>query len=109
MKLFKVTGWLLLIVGIVIIGWTLISSYNIFTAFNIEEETSLTPAKQIIPTTPAQIQEEVERMIGEQLKEILPAGAISEILNLMVWSMLAFILIFGGAQISVLGIKIIKK
>jgi hypothetical protein len=27
----KITGWLLLIAGITIIGWTLILSYNIFT------------------------------------------------------------------------------
>jgi len=48
-------------------------------------------------------------MIGEQLQGLLPANSINQFFNLIVWSMLAFILIFGGSQISGLGIKLIKK
>jgi hypothetical protein len=42
------------------------------------------------------------------LKEILPAEAITKMLNLIVWSILAGIFIFGGSQISSLGIKLLK-
>jgi hypothetical protein len=48
-------------------------------------------------------------MIGEQLKGMVPLDSLPKLLNLAVWSMLAFILIFGGAQIASLGIKLIKK
>jgi len=111
----KILGWGLLIVGVVIIGWTLFSSYNIFTGktaapevFKVETEGVLTPEGSF-PASPAEIQKETEKMIGEQLKKILPADTIPKMLNLAVWSMLAFILIFGGSQISSLGIKLIKK
>jgi len=113
----KIFGWGLLVAGLIIIGWTLYSSYNIFTGkaampeiFEIEEkvkEVSTQAGKT--PTSPTEIQEEMEKMIGEQLKGLLPTDVLPKILNLVVWSMLAFILIFGGSQISGLGIKLIKK
>jgi len=113
----KLFGWGLLIAGLLIIGWTLFSSYNIFTGkavapeiFKAEtKETELpTQAKTKTPTTQAELQKDMEKMIGEQLKGILPADTIPKMLNLAVWSMLAFILIFGGSQISTLGIKLIN-
>ena len=114
----KILGWGLLIVGIIIIGWTLYSSYNIFTGktaapeiFKIETEITEAPVtgQGKLPTSPAEIQKEMEEMIGEHLKGILPADTMPKMLNLAVWSTLAFILIFGGGQLSILGIKLIKK
>ena len=46
-------------------------------------------------------------MIGEQLKGIIPVDSVSNLLNLIAWSIFAAILIFGGAQIASLGIKLI--
>ena len=113
----KIFGWVLLIAGVAIIGWTLYSSYNIFTGkaalpgiFEIKKEVTETPAQSgKLPTSPTDAQKEIEKMIGEQLKGILPTDVLPKILNLAVWSMLAFILIFGGGQISGLGIKLFKK
>jgi len=113
----KIFGWLLLLTGLVIIGWTLYSSYNIFTGkaalpeiFEMPVEKVEAPAaKGKIPTTQAEIQKEIERMISEQLKGIIPVDTIPKLLNLICWSILAGILIFGGSQISSLGIKLLKK
>ncbi len=114
----KIFGWGLLIIGVITIGWTLYSSYNIFTGktealeiFKIEKEITEAPVavQRKLPTVPAEIQEELKKIVGEQLKGMLPIDAIPKMLNLIVWSMLAFILIFGGAQISNLGIKLIKR
>ena len=104
----KVLGLILLFLGIVIILYSLYSSYNIFTAktappeiFKITEQTSSPKETQGLE---AQFQE----MINEQLRGIIPVDSIPTLLNLIVWSILAGILIFGGAQISGLGIKLIK-
>ena len=113
----KICGWGLLIVGLIIIGWTLYSSFNVFSGkaalpgiFEIEEEvTETTTQAGKTPASPTELQEEMEKTIGEQLKGLLPADAITKILNLIIWSILASILIFGGSQISGLGIKLIKK
>jgi len=113
----KIFGWVLLIAGITIIVWSLYSSYNIFTGAKAAPEIFKMPVEEVetpvdkgkIPTTQAELQKELERMIGEQLKGILPVETLPKMLNLIVWSILAGILIFGGAQISNLGIKLIKK
>ena len=106
----KLCGWVLLLFGVALIFWTLYSSYNIFTGeaatpeiFKIEEEA-------ISQKSGTQdIQEQMKEMIGEQLKELIPAYTFSTLLNLIIWGLLAGILIFGGAQISNLGIKLIKE
>jgi len=113
MNFLKIFGWILLIAGVVIIVWTLYSSYNIFTGkaeipeiFKIEagQETSLSTRGET-----QDIQAQMEKMIGEQLKGLIPVDTLPKLLNLAAWSILAFILIFGGTQISTLGIKLIKK
>ena len=114
----KIVGWIIFVVGITIIGWTLLSSYNIFTGktavpeiFPSSAESYGGPAGALSEggETPQDIQAQMEQMMGEQLKGIFPADALPKILNLVIWSMLAFILISGGGQISGLGIKLIKK
>lgn len=114
--LIRVFGWILLIAGLIMIGWTLLSSYNIFTGgkavpefFKIEAKDTSVTVQEVTPATPEGIQKEIEKKIEEQLKEVLPADFLAGILNLTAWSILAFILIFGGAQISGIGIKLIKK
>ena len=110
MDLPKIAGWLLLIVGIIIIGWTLMSSYNIFTGQTPVPELFEIPTEKVLSQEGAQdIQAQLQTMIGEQIKGLIPIDSLATILNLTVCSMLAFILIFGGAQIASLGIKLIKK
>lgn len=107
----KILGWVLLLAGVLTIFWTLYSSYNIFTGeavmpeiFEMEKEEALSQKEGT-----GDLQTQMEKMVGEQLQGLLPTDTIPKMLNLGVWAMLAGILIFGGAQISNLGIKLIKK
>ena len=116
MNVAKIFGWGLLIIGVIIIGWTLYSSYNIFTGktaapevFELPKEKVEEPAVKGKITGIQDIQAQLEQMMAEQLKGILPVDTLPRFLNLIVWSILAGILIFGGSQISSLGIKLIKK
>lgn len=110
-------GWFLLLFGVAIICWTFYSSYNIFTgktpvpevfpmaAFESKSGTSL-PDKTIKePSTP---QEQMEKMLQEQIKEVVPTDILPRLLNLISWSIFAGIMIFGGAQVATLGIKLMK-
>lgn len=107
----KIAGLIVFLAGLGLIGWTLFSSYNIFTAKSSLPEFFEMPKGEIsIQKEDNQdAQAQLQKMIGEQLKGFLPVDAMTKILNLTVWSILAFILIFGGSQISNLGIKLIKK
>ena len=106
----KILGLVLLFVGLAIIFYSLYSSYNIFTAKTEAPEIFMVEEKEEVKVPGAgDIQAQIQRMVGEQLKGMLPAGSIPRLLNLIAWSIFAGILIFGGAQISSIGIKLIKK
>ena len=103
-------GWVLLLAGIFIIFYALYSSFNIFTAktpapeiFKIESQTAEVQGSGV-----QGVQAQMQEMVQEQLKGILPADSLPQLLNLIAWSVLAGILIFGGAQISSLGIKLLR-
>ena len=106
----KILGIVLLLTGLVVIIYSLYSSYVIFTAkkeapvvFEISEQLSA-----VQKGNSQDIQAQMEKVISEQLKGILPVDSITELFNLIAWSIFAGILIFGGAQISSLGIKLLK-
>ena len=86
-------------------------SYNIFTAKAPAPEFFEMPKEEVSAEkgTAQGLEAQFEEMIGEQIRGLIPADSFPQLLNLAVWSMLAFILIFGGTQISSLGIKLIKK
>jgi len=112
----KICGWALLIAGLAIIVWALYSSYNIFTAQASAPEVFKATEKQVQLSTgggtqdlQAQMEAKMKEAISEQLASMLPANFLINILNLVAWSIFMGILIFGGGQISGLGIKLIKK
>jgi len=107
----KIIGWPVFLLGLLLIGWTLMMSYNIFTAKAETPEFFEMPKEEVSAEkgTAQGLEAQFEEMIGEQIKGIIPIDTLPSFLNLAVWSMLAFILIFGGTQISSLGIKLIKK
>lgn len=118
MTSFKILGWILLILGLAVILYSLFASYNIFTSksqpptiFKIEEkeEKAALPQKEIAKSPEEEVKKMVEEQLKEQVEEIIPADFLSKLLNLVSWSILAGILIFGGTQISGLGINLIKK
>jgi hypothetical protein len=111
----KISGWVLLAGGVVIIICSIYSSLNIFTAktaapeiFKIGENGGQTSANGII-SNPAGLQEQIGEMVGEQLKGLLPQNTLPGILNLISWSIFATFLVFAGAKISGLGIKLLKN
>ena len=104
----RIFGWILLLIGLIIIGWTLYNSYFIYTGefplpgfFPLSEETGDFLKGQ-------DLQDQLKQMMAEQLEGLIPANSIPQILNLTVWAILAGILIFGGGQIAGLGIRMLK-
>ncbi|OGZ23286.1 MAG: hypothetical protein A3A08_00655 [Candidatus Nealsonbacteria bacterium RIFCSPLOWO2_01_FULL_41_9] len=105
----KTLGFILLAAGIILIGWTLNNSYNIFTGKSAPSEIFVMSEIKISsqPGGP-DIQAQVQQMLAEQLKGMLPVNSVPRLLNMVIWSALAGILILGGAQIAGLGVKLIK-
>ena len=113
MSLKKIIGWILLVGGMAIILYSLYTSYLLFTAarpapviFRMEVATST--SSNFLPTDLTE-----KRITKIDLQQLVNSfclgGSQSKLLNLIAWSIFAGILIFGGSQISGLGIKLIKK
>ena len=121
MNIRKLSGWLLLIIGLSIIFFALYSSYNIFITKKAvpeifqfsKEETVLENNQEVQGSQKIEealdIEEDIKKNIEEQMESIFPAEVISKFFNLIAWAIFVGILIFGGTQISGLGIRLIKE
>lgn len=117
MKYLHFFGWFLLLLGISIILWTLFSAYCVFTdqktipqVFRLEEKSEPTiQGNKLNGESIGDLQNQIEEMLSQQVKEVLPTETMTKLFNLIASSMLSFIFITGGGKIAGLGIKLIKK
>lgn len=107
----KITGIILIVIGVATILLTMYFSYNIFMGKSVAPEVFRTPADSITQQKASDsqnIQDQISESVSQQLKGMFPSDAMAKILNLASWSILAGILIFGGTNIAGLGIRLIK-
>lgn len=104
----KILGLILFFGGLAVILYGLYSSYNIFTAKEPPPEIFRVEEKVVQKGGPQDTQAQLQGLLQEQLKGMLPAGSLPGLMNLISWSIFAGILTFSGGQIAGLGIKLIK-
>lgn len=111
----KAVGWFLVLGGVSLIAWTLFSSWQIFSgekgAPQIFQSSQAAPKRQVPGGTQnlqAPAQELVAETLREQLKEFFPADSTPKLLNLISWSILATIFLFGGGQIGGIGANLLR-
>ena len=108
----KIIGFSLLIAGLMLIIFTLYQSYNIFMGNSpaplvFKVQAPAQPSKTSGAGSLQDLQKQLNEEISKQIGQMIPADILPKILNLLSWSILAGILIFGGGQISSLGIKMV--
>jgi len=113
MILNKIIGYILLSAGLFLILFSVYQSYVIYTGKTSAPLVFQVPLAQEISSTTGQnatqqIQNQIDQSVQKQINQILPPATITKILNLAVWSFLAFVLIFAGGTISGIGVKLIK-
>ncbi|MCK9393912.1 MAG: hypothetical protein WCX30_01130 [Candidatus Paceibacterota bacterium] len=112
----NILGWILIVIGLVIILGDIFVSYNYFTGKDkfpeIFKETvvsSITPSSASNTTINTQqqlqnqVSENINNSIKDQLNNILPSSSISLMLNASLWSLFAFFLLSAGAKLAKLG------
>lgn len=111
----KITGIILLSLGLIIILGSLYSSYNIFTGvtkvpqvFKFSQQIIPSSSENQISDIQGQLEQSLGKVIGEQIKGILPQDVLPTLLNLISWSIFIGLAILAGTQIANLGIKLIK-
>jgi hypothetical protein len=105
----KPIGGLLLLLGLAVIAYGLYSSWQIFTGRDLPPEIfKASSVKQEGSSKVFEIDLQLDKLLGTQLQQVLPADALPRLLNLLSWSIFASLLVFGGTQVSGLGIKLLK-
>ncbi len=110
MKLAKILGLLLLFLGVAIVSYSIYSSFQIFTGKVVAPVVFKTSAAAATgaKTGNTMFGLDVNAILGSQINQIIPATHVTTILNLISWSIGAWIMILGGGQLATLGIKLLK-
>jgi len=103
----------LLAIGLLLILFTLYQSYYIFIGvfsppLLFKEPAPLASQKIGAPANMQDLQKQLNQDMVALVGQMIPVGALPKALNLISWSILAGILIFGGGQIAGIGVKLIK-
>lgn len=104
----KILGLTLLAFGLLIILWSLYSSYNIFTGQAEIPEVFTMSEKENLQGSESEFEKIINQAMGEQLKGILSLDFLPQLFSLMAWAMFSGLAIFAGSQISGLGINLLK-
>lgn len=105
----RILGFFFLFLGVGILAFALFSSFQVFTAKTDPPQIFSVLDQEETIKQASGLEGQIQNLLGEQLKGFIPANTIPKILNLSVWSVFLGLLMFGGGQISGIGIKLLKK
>jgi len=108
----KIIGWSLFAIGLLIIFWSLYSSFQIFVQgasapeiFKTIKAEEINPAEGRGNLSLEAIQQQIQQQL---VNAFLPLNFLPKILNLISWSLFVGIAIFAGSRISGLGLKLLR-
>lgn len=111
----KIFGWIILIIGILIIVWGIWTSYQIFTGeipvyevFTAETGKDTSLAKDKINLN-LPIEQQMQEIIKDQIGQILPQETLFKFFNLSAWWIFMMILMLGGGKLAIIGINLLKE
>jgi len=113
----KFLGFLLVLTGVSLVFFSLYLSFKVFfgkenpplifkETIRERKEERIISQKNLDPEKILQIQSQIA--FKEALSEILPEEKVNKFLNLSVFSLFVFILIFASSQMVAMGLKLIN-
>lgn len=102
----KIVGYVLLIVGMLLIVLPLWQTYNIFTGKAMPSQVFMRPVALTVNEKVSAL--DIQGQIQNALIKIIPIDFIDNTLNLVAWLLLMWILIYGGGKISEIGVKLLN-
>lgn len=104
-----IIGWFLIVLGIVVIIWSISSTYYNFTGQSefpqmFEDSQNVNQEK-----ASGSIEDQIGSIVGEQIKNMLPSGTLPKMLNMVSWTMFVTFLVFAGSKMAGLGINLLRN
>jgi hypothetical protein len=106
MNINKTIGYVLLLIGVLLIVLPLWQTYNIFTGKSMPAQVFARPASLQVNQNVGAL--DIGGQIQNALIKILPVDFIDNTLNLVTWLLLGWILIYGGGKIAEIGVKLLN-
>lgn len=119
----KVSGWVILFAGLALIVYSARTSYGYFTgesqfpalvqtaAKSVEPEDNADNSKNIDLADSRAVREmmqiQVQTSVDKTVNSMIPDGSIVKMLNAAIWSIFATFLVYAGAKISEIGVKLL--
>ena len=107
MEINKTIGYILLLIGILLIALPLWQTYNIFTGKSLPAQVFTRPVTLQVDEKASPL--DIQKQMQNAFIKILPIDSINNTLNLISWLALMWILIFGGGKMADIGVKMIKS
>lgn len=104
-------GYIVLALGLLLITGTLYCSYLIFTGKAVPPTFVHAPNTVLqnqVVSGQGSLEQQLQLMVRQQIVQLLPVNAVTQVINYMIWSFLAMIFIWGGSHIAKLGISLIE-
>ena len=99
----KVAGIVLLIIGVLLILLPLWQTYQILTGKAV-------PPQVFVKAAQASSQNEsITQEMDQAIINALPIGELYQILNLLDWLLITWVLIYGGGKLADIGVKLLKN
>ncbi|MDD4661870.1 MAG: hypothetical protein PHG24_01135 [Candidatus Pacebacteria bacterium] len=106
----KTLGWIFLALGIVIILFTTLQTYNYFTGVDVFPELFYGAVEtQSSSASSDSLNAMMESMLSSQLNSFISKDSITLLLNMTAWSLFAFFMVFAGGKLFELGLKVMKE
>ncbi len=103
----KIIGYVLLLIGILLIVMPLWQTYNIFTGKAVPAQVFTKPVSLQVDEKASPL--DIQKQMQNALIKILPIDLINNTLNLITWMILMWVLIYGGGKVADIGVKMIKE
>lgn len=119
----KIIGWVLVAAGLLVIGQAINLSYRFFTAkadFPAIFKAPLLAQAVVVPTADqnkvatsvvdaqAQMQQAIGQATAQAVNGMIPLGSMEKLLNAIMWSVFATFLVYAGAKVAEIGVKLIS-
>lgn len=102
----RIIGYVLLLAGLLLIILPLFQTYFIFTGKAQAPQIFQVPAQKSVQSSSGF---DIQAQVQQAVTNALPIALLDNLLNLISWTILLFIFIFGGKQLAFIGIKLIKE
>ena len=95
-----------MIIGILLIILPLCQTYNIFNGKAMPTQVFMRPVALTVNNKVSAL--DIPGQVQNALIKIIPVDFIDNILNLITWLLLMWILIYGGGKIAEIGVKLLN-